>query len=115
MEASFQNPDDVGVLCGGCHSFLVVDLAVDVDFLDVGAGGDLDCGFHGGGQIIQQFNFDHESYNLGHGAVGDGGGVVNLHKLVVGDAYAIEADNSQLLESEGVFWIIDESDQLEYL
>ena len=47
--------------------------------------------------------------------MGDGGGVINFHIFVVGDTDAIEADNSELLESKGVLWIVDVSDQLEDL
>ena len=90
-------------------------MPVDVGFLDVGAWSDFDCSFHGGGQIVEQFDFNHESYNLCHRAVRDGGGVINFHKLVVSDTDAIETDNSQLLECEGVLWIVDVSYQLEYL
>ena len=49
METSFENSDYIDVLCCGCHSFLVVDLPVDVNFLDVGTWGNFDGRFHSGG------------------------------------------------------------------
>jgi hypothetical protein len=110
-KASLDDVHNIGVFRGSCHSLFIIDLLVDVKLLDVGGGRDFDGDLHGPGEAVDELDLDHEADDLGHGAVRDGGRVVDFHFFVGLDHASLKTDHAQLLQGQRVFGVIDVSDE----
>lgn len=83
VKASFEHSPNIGILYCCRYPLLVIDLLVDLAFIDVCPISHYYLDFVFGGQELAELHLYHQPDHLGHRAVRNGGGKVNLDFRII--------------------------------
>ncbi len=93
MKSSFYHPSNAWILYCRRYSFFVVDLLVDLMFVNVSSISDNNFNFVFWRQEFSQLHLYHESNHLGHGTVGNGRSEMNWDFSIIINKAALKIDN----------------------